>query len=348
MDSVEWGGSEQLLGGVHTFSENMPLFSRDKDFASHPEWFSERDGKRVPRQLCLSNPEMRKELTLRVLERLRNYPETRYISVSQDDNHDFCRCAACEAFVKSHGSQSDLLIDAINQVAAAVEKEFPGVYVETLAYYYTRSAPKRVRARRNVVVRYCTIEAASFHPLESEANRALEQDLQEWSRMADHFMIWNYVTDFTKYYQPHPNWHTAAPDLRFFRKCGAISIYEQGSWNGGGAVADLADLRAWLLSKLLWNPDLDTEKLMDDSSPALLRPRGPGRKELSAGDGTVRPASSRLPEHLLCAFHGRLAGACRAGEKLPGDGTGLRARQGRSGLRAAHGRRDRADPRGAA
>lgn len=52
---VEWGGSEQLLGGVHTFSENMPLFSRDKDFASHPEWFSERDGKRVPRQLCLSN-----------------------------------------------------------------------------------------------------------------------------------------------------------------------------------------------------------------------------------------------------------------------------------------------------
>ena len=278
VDSVEWGGSEQLLGGVHTFSENMPLFSRDKDFASHPEWFSERDGKRVPRQLCLSNPEMRKELTLRVLERLRNYPETRYISVSQDDNHDFCRCAACEAFVKSHGSQSDLLIDAINQVAAAVEKEFPGVYVETLAYYYTRSAPKRVRARRNVVVRYCTIEAASFHPLESEANRALEQDLQEWSRMADHFMIWNYVTDFTKYYQPHPNWHTAAPDLRFFRKCGAISIYEQGSWNGGGAVADLADLRAWLLSKLLWNPDLDTEKLMDEFVTGYYGPAAPAVK----------------------------------------------------------------------
>ena len=129
-----------------------------------------------------------------------------------------------------------------------------------------------------MVVRYCTIEAASFHPLESEANRALEQDLQEWSRMADHFMIWNYVTDFTKYYQPHPNWHTVAPDLRFFRKCGAISIYEQGSWNGGGAVADLADLRAWLLSKLLWNPDLDTEKLMDEFVTGYYGPAAPAVK----------------------------------------------------------------------
>lgn len=177
-------------------------------------------------------------------------------------------------------------------------------------------------------MRYCTIEAASFHPLESEANRALEQDLQEWSRMADHFMIWNYVTDFTKYYQPHPNWHTAAPDLRFFRKCGAISIYEQGSWNGGGAVADLADLRAWLLSKLLWNPDLDTEKLMDEFVTGYYGPAAPAVKSyLQVMEQSAR-ASSRLPEHLLCAFHGRLAGACRAGEKLPGDGTGLRARQG--------------------
>ena len=104
----------------------------------------------------------------------------------------------------------------------------------------------------------------SFKPLQNPDNRNIYRDLLGWHKVAKQLMIWNYVTDFVKYYQPHPNWQNLSTDLKLFRKCGAINVYEQGSWNGGGGIADLGDLRAWLVSKLLWNPDLDTNALINE------------------------------------------------------------------------------------
>lgn len=263
----EWGGGVRLLGGVHTFSDAQPLMPAGKYYERHPEWFAERNGRRLNLhyQLCLTNPELRRELTANVLQWLRSDGDgCRYVSVSQNDNLNFCQCARCAAWVAVRGNQADLLLDAVNEVAAAVAKEFPGVLVETLGYQYTRTPPETVRPLDNVIVRYCTIEARSFQPLTAGANRALAEDLTGWHQAARQLMIWNYVTDFAKYYQPHPNWHTIAADLRLFRDCGAVDIYEQGAWNGGGRIADLGDLRVWLLGKLLWNPDRDTDALIDE------------------------------------------------------------------------------------
>ena len=260
---MKWGGNVSLLGEVHTFGQ---MISEKRCFQVHPEWFAQRNGKRLgaSSQLCLTNPGLRGELTRAVLERLRKFPGTRFISVSQNDNGNLCQCEKCTAFIKAHGTPADLLLDAINEVAVAVGKEFPGVFVETLAYQATRVPPKTVKAADNVVIRYCTIEANSLYSLDSSKNRILSDNLAGWHKAAKHLMIWNYVTNFKKYYLPHPNWNFLASDLRLFRKYGAISIYEQGSWNGGGAVADLADLRAWLVSKLLWNPDLDSDALIEE------------------------------------------------------------------------------------
>jgi hypothetical protein len=261
---AEWGGDVQVLGCVHTFSQNFPLLPVEEYFSKHPEWYAERNGKRVSNQLCLTNPDLRRELIRKVLERLRQNPNCRYISVSQNDNQNYCQCDACTAFVKKHGNQTDLLLDAVNQVASAVASEFPDVLIETLAYQYTRTPPMRICPADNVIIRYATIEQECFKPLQSPDNRNIYRDLMGWHKVAKQLMIWNYVTDFVKYYQPHPNWQNLASDLKLFRKFGAINIYEQGSWNGGGSIADLGDLRAWLVSKLLWNPDLDTDALINE------------------------------------------------------------------------------------
>ena len=139
----EWGGQVTLLGNVHTFSEypDNALIPRDSGFHEHPEWFAERDGRRVSNgQLCLTNPVLRRELIRRVRELLRAAPESRYISVSQNDNDDFCQCRSCAAFVEKHGNQSDLLLDTVNAVAAAVAEEFPP--------RWSKRWPTVIRARR--------------------------------------------------------------------------------------------------------------------------------------------------------------------------------------------------------
>ncbi len=263
----EWGNLVLLLGNVHSFSdyEENALVPRDSGFQRHPEWFSERGGKRVPYgQLCLTNPQLRRELCRRVLEKLSAAPGTRYISVSQNDNDDFCQCRQCDAFVKKHGNQSDLLLDMVNEVAAAVAKKFPDTLVETLAYRYTRTPPRKVKAAPNVLIRYCTFENDGFRPLTSKGNQPFYRDLVAWSKITKQLMIWNYIANFKKFYLPTPNWRTLGPDLKTFRSFGVISVYEQSASSGGGSVSDLPELRNYLTMKLLWNPNLDPDVLIEE------------------------------------------------------------------------------------
>ena len=266
------GGHVTLWGWCHT---SFLLIPPKKFFAEHPEYFAERGGQRIADgQLCLSNPEVRKVLSEAVLAALRAQPGTRIISVSQNDNQLFCRCAACESFVKGHGNQSDLLIDAVNHVAWEVANEFPETKVETLAYQYTRKPPQTVRPADNVIVRLCSIECDFSAPLDSEANEEFADELRAWGKTARELYIWNYVTNFVKYYLPHPNWNGLSPDLRFFAENGVTAVFEQGS-DGPGPIADLADLRAWLTAKLLWDPSQDADALAKEFIEGYYGPAAP-------------------------------------------------------------------------
>ncbi len=293
----EWGGNDNIIGFVHTMERFIP----ESHFQEHPEWFSYRDGFRDAgsmSQLCLTNQEMRQELTRRVLEELRkDGGKSHFISVSQNDNRRYCLCPECTAFVEAHGNQTDLLLDCVNQVAEAVEKEFPKVYVDTLAYSYTRQPPKTVRPRKNVAIRYCTIEALSFFPLESSQNQKLFQEMQEWKKVANKMLIWNYVTDFTRYYIPHPNWNTLAQDTRLFRDCNAINIFQQGAFNACGPAADLGDLRAYLLSRLLWDPDADDQALLDEFCQHFYGPATPYVKTYLEGTVALAQAHPEIQDN---------------------------------------------------
>ncbi len=154
---AEYGDHYRFVGFVHTF---FPLIPPDKYFADHPEWYSEINGKRTAErsQLCLTNDEMRRELVKNVLQRLRADPKAGFISVSQNDWHRRCQCKKCLAIEQLEGAPSGPMIRFVNAVAEEVEKEFPDVLVETLAYQYTRKPPKHVKPRHNVVVRLCSIE----------------------------------------------------------------------------------------------------------------------------------------------------------------------------------------------
>ena len=92
----EYGGHERFCMFVHTFYRLLPP---TKYFEKHPEWYSEIDGKRTYNhnhsQLCLTNDEMRKELTRNALARLRKDPKAGVISISQNDWRGQCQCEKC-------------------------------------------------------------------------------------------------------------------------------------------------------------------------------------------------------------------------------------------------------------
>lgn len=260
--SPEYGGYHKFQYFVHSF---YPILPPQKYFKDHPEWYSLVNGKRTDQgaQLCLSNNDMRKEFTKNALETLRRNPDVNFISISQNDCHGACQCENCQAIVSEEGSESGPVIRFVNAVAEEIEKEFPDIWVETLAYQYTRKAPLKVKPRENVVVRLCTIECSFSEPLgEGEQNKSLRDDIEAWSKIADNLFVWDYVTNFTSYMLPHPNVHVLAPNIRFFRKNNTIGLFSQGDTYCD--AGDFVRMRNWVISKLMWNPDLDENSLIDE------------------------------------------------------------------------------------
>lgn len=263
--SPEYGGYHKFQYFVHSFYTIMP--PRDY-FDKHPEWYSMIDGERTSHhaQLCLSNDAMREEFTKNVLNTLRTTPDIDFISISQNDSGEdgrSCQCDACQAIVNEEGSESGPVIRFVNAVAEEIEKEFPHIWVETLAYRYTRTAPLKVKPRKNVVVRLCTIECSFSEPLgEGEQNKALRDDMEAWSNIADNLFVWDYVTNFVWYMLPHPNLHLLADNVRFFIENNTIGLFEQGDLYCD--AGDFVRMRNWVISRLMWNPDLDENRLIDE------------------------------------------------------------------------------------
>jgi hypothetical protein len=255
------GGHHIYKGFVHTF---YPLVPPQKHFDEHPEWYSEIEGKRTYEraQLCLTNPELLVFLVERVKEWLRESPEATIVSVSQNDWHGACQCADCRAVDEDEGSHAGTLLRFVNAVAERIEEEFPHVAVDTLAYQYTRRPPAHTRPRHNVIVRLCSIECNFGQPLTHETNRAFREDIEGWHAICDRLYIWDYTTNFSNYVQPHPNWYVLGENVRFFVDHGVKGVFEQGAYQSYGA--EMAELRAWVLAKLLWDPTRDAHALIEE------------------------------------------------------------------------------------
>jgi hypothetical protein len=254
------GGHYTLIGWCHT---HFHLIPPSQYFSAHPEWFAQKSGKRQgDTQLCLSNGDMRRELIKNARALVRKNPDAGMISISQNDGYGPCECDDCQRIVKEEGSESALVIRVANEAAAAINKEFPGFLVETLAYVYSRKPPKITRPSENVLVRLCSIECDFTKPLASESNKAFGDDLRGWSAIAPNLFIWNYVTNFSNYLIPHPNLPPLADDLRFFADHNVVGVFQQA--DATNSAGDFLALRAWVQAKLLWDPSLDPMKLRDE------------------------------------------------------------------------------------
>ncbi|MBR4748136.1 MAG: DUF4838 domain-containing protein, partial [Abditibacteriota bacterium] len=280
--SPEWGGCWELLGGGHTFAQFLPP---SEYYGDHPEWFTEFEGKRVSAyaQLCLSNDECVEALTEQVLRTLRDNPGARMISVSQNDNELYCRCKNCAALAKKYGSQSGVILQAVNRVARAVAKEFPGVLVETFAYDYSVTPPRGIRPEKNVIVRLCNIRndfgtplpdsASSIHPKRVAVNLSYLKSLDGWRRLTDNLFIWNYTVNFSASYLMHPNFFCLKPDLLTFRKNGAKAVFEQGDAFNKNCAFTL--LKAYMAARLMWDPELDDDLIMKEFLSGYYGAAGP-------------------------------------------------------------------------
>jgi len=252
---------------VHTFDRLVP---EETWFDSRPEYFCEINDRRVrDGQLCLSHPDVLEILVENLEKKMDAKPDATIWSVSQNDNYNYCTCADCSGKDEEHGSHAGSVLAFVNKVA----RRFPDKTISTLAYQYSRAAPTGIVPERNVNIMFCSIECNRSRPLADDPGEAgFRRDIEDWGRLTDNIVVWDYVVQFRNYLDPFPNLHVLQPNLRFFAKNGCTMMFQQGS---GGSITEFHELRTYLIAKLLWNPESDVDAILTDFLDGYYGKAGP-------------------------------------------------------------------------
>jgi hypothetical protein len=259
-------GGQVVYGAfVHTFDQLVPPGL----FATHPEYFPLVKGKRVGgyTQRCLTNPDVLRMSVERVREWMRAAPDATIFSVSQNDTLSPCECDSCRAIEQKYGGQhSAVYLWFANEIGQAVEKEFPGKLIDTLAYQFTEAPPASgISPRPNVRVRLCPISVCEAHPYEQCSrgeNVAFIKHLKGWASLSNELYVWHYSINFHHYLAPFPDERQVADSLRLYKRSGVRGVMFQGGYSSPGS--NTAEMRSYLMAKLLWDPGADADTIVTD------------------------------------------------------------------------------------
>ena len=266
LDSTH-GGKLTVLG-VHTFDQLIP----QSLFKTHPEYFPLIGGKRVTGyvQRCLTNPEVVEIAAQNLIAWMDREPSQRIFSLDQNDVEKNCECPACKKIMEEEGAPSGLYVTFVNKVAEIVEKKHPENYVCTLAYMFTEKPPKTVKPRKNVLIRLCPIYMCVGHPFTectSNETKLFNEYLAGWGKLTDRIFIWHYSTNFSNYLMPFPNFIEFTKAIKTYSISGVKGIFFQGGYTSLGSSD--ADLRAWVMARLLWNPSDNANSVVNEWMHAI-------------------------------------------------------------------------------
>ena len=258
-------GGKIFFGGgffCHTFAGMVPP---DKYFKEHPEYFSLVKGERKTgyAQLCCTNPDVIRICIEAIRAAMAAQPTATVFSVSQNDCDLHCECPNCQAVAAQEETQMGPVLQLVNKVAEAVEKDFPDQIVETLAYQWTRKPPKTMKPRPNVVIRFCSIECCFSHSLaacDSPQNQAFRADMAAWAKVAPRLWVWDYATNFGGYLYPYPNQRVRGPNVKFYAEHNVKGMFEQDTYQT--LDGELSALGGYITAKSLWNPNYDANVAM--------------------------------------------------------------------------------------
>lgn len=283
---MRMGATEYQAGG-HMYTGWYDQYHKE-----HPEWFAlQPDGTRVqfPRdsvsreRLCVSNTELAKEIANRIILQYREKPHRPGgVGISPNDGggyNFFCMCESCRKLDPANGqlhslmfaggserlakdryyldypSLSDRYAIFYNRIATYVTEEIPEARLVGLAYHVYSDAPLGVERIHPAI----TIGFVRGNYLSGRDTRDMRKQWDAWASLASRL-----------YYRPNVlhtgnglpfNYARAmGKDLQYYYQTGMIGVdYDSliGHWATQG-------LNYYVLAKLLWDPSLDADELIED------------------------------------------------------------------------------------
>lgn len=245
----------------------------EKYFDSHPEYFAWINGKRcyqakwhssdMQTHLCLTNEDVYEIVKAGMKSEIQKNPEALYWDFSiMDTPVKVCQCPECNRINTKYQSNSATIIMFINRLAKDLGKEFPNLMFSTLAYQDCINPPVGLEVEQNVVIKLCANPGSQGYSYSVGANKNSKQIkllLESWGNIAKNIVVWDYVVDFNHLLLPFPNYDVQKANMDFYVDNNVMGVFHQGSREKGD---EMADMRTYLLSRQMWDKDIDFEALM--------------------------------------------------------------------------------------
>ncbi len=259
-ESALWNVKVGMNGNSYITDQMGGKWNYGDMFVHTIGWLSETGNSMSPNP-CLSDPDILATVIANVRYLLEEDPSINIVSISQNDNSEYCTCAKCAAVDAEEGSPAGLMLRFVNAVAAELEEDYPYLVIDTLAYKYTQTAPAVTVPRHNVCVRVCPIHRCFTHPIDecnNDQNYTFRYDFKQWSKICDRIYLWDYTTNYRYYVPVFPNFGALRENMRYFVENNVRGMFPQGNYQS--TSGEFAELRVYLLAQLMWNPYMNEEE----------------------------------------------------------------------------------------
>ena len=246
-------------------------FISPKDyFNKHPEYFGlvsainwvgssdkPATAARNPRQLCTSNPDVRRIIAEKVAAQNLDVMQ----SISPNDGYGFCECANCRAqdsdpnwvSIHDYPNLSDRMYDFVRDVALQAKRLNPKSKVLLNAYTFCAKPPKKLfKMPDNVFVLRCFFGAAT------KDRKEIEEEFEYYKKSGIGLWLYEY---WGTYNQGMP-WnvvHMISWEAKLLKSVNGFGMRVENATQFANS-----GLTNYVGAKLLWNPDADVDAIIDD------------------------------------------------------------------------------------
>ena len=202
-------------------------------------------------------------------------------SFSINDNEEYCTCRFCN--LKANGKlnnktgewitppegYSGLYVDLANRAARDIQEYYPGMRIHTILYNH--DIPTTVKPDKNLIVFYCgqgcnnhyinSGECTNLGQLGKENNIKTAASLKAWGEMCAEtgaeMWYWYYGVTYAYLLVSLPCIFNIYYDYKFlYEECNVRGIYYEGQ----GIGYNFENLKAYMSTKMEWEPDMSYEQ----------------------------------------------------------------------------------------
>ena len=276
-----------IIRKPRTFNDDMtffagphPTLAGKEYFKDHPEYFTlSKDGKRVPnKQLCFTNPEVRRELLKNVEAAIKaeNYDPERYaiLDFTQNDEHGgFCFCDNCQALVKKYQTPGGPYFDFLVEMGKHFAAKYPKLIFRFFAYQedMTGIPPVGLEFPDNMSVILAPLQQDFSKSFTHKYNVRFLNQMRDWGKLCKEIWIWNYPTLYThgmNIYSLFPGVYRNTENLKLAYDAGVRYIIAE---QGGSVVhgCSFKELNVYLQALMTEDVNVDVDAAIKEFCDAV-------------------------------------------------------------------------------